>query len=189
MTGTHDVNPAWGRSTQLSPSSCHVLIVIVLVSLCPTDSEERTLSLLWPRRMIGQSRSPTPWTKPLSSWIRVLAGVGRLLPLHPRITVWFPHPVSPPDGGDRDGARCRPGPAAGPSFRHHGSAVDRQELPEIIEKAAAWRGLLVPPAQESSLAGGRSVSPGYRPSGVTWSGRASRPSGSTRREWRRPLGA
>ena len=107
----------------------------------------------------------------------------------------FPNPFFPPDGGDRDGARCRPGPAAGPAVPL--SAITAlpsiggilQELPEIIEKAAAWRGLLVPPAQESSLAGGRSVSPRYRPSGVNRSGRASRPSGSARRERRRrPLG-
>jgi len=123
------------------------------------------------------------------------AGVGGLLPrLHPRITAWFPHPVTPPDGGDRYGARCRPGPAAGPVVPLSAitalPSIDGilQELPEIIEKAAAWRGLLVPPAQESSLAGGRSVSPGYRPSGVTRSSRASRPSGSARRERRRPLG-
>jgi len=98
-------NPAWGRSTrtQLSPSRCHVLIVIVPVSLWPTDSEERTLSLLRPRRMIGQSRSPTPWTS--LEFLDPSAGQE----LEDSCPAW-------PGCGTR-----------GPSFRHHGSAVDRRD--------------------------------------------------------------
>ena len=177
-----------------------MLIVIVPVSLWPTDSKERTLSLLRPRRMIGQSRSPTPWTS--LEFLDPSAGQESEDSYPASIhgpPCGFPIPFLPrteetemePGAGL---ARAWPGPAAGPAVPL--SAITAlpsiggilQELPEIIEKAAAWRGLLVPPAQESSLAGGRSVSPGYRPSGVTRSGRASRPSRSARRE-RRPLGA
>jgi len=81
--------------------------------------------------MIGQSRSPTPWTKPLSSWIRVL-GRSRTTPTPPPST---DHRVVPPSRFSPGRRRQRwslvpawPGCGTrGPSFRHHGSAVDRRD--------------------------------------------------------------
>ena len=124
------MNPAWGWSTrtQLSPSRCHVLIVIVTLA----DRQRRADALAtaaeeddWP---VQESYSVD---QPLSSWIRVLGRSRRTPTPSPstdhrvvspsryspgrRRQIWSPVPAWPGCG------------TRGPSFRHHGSAVDRRD--------------------------------------------------------------
>jgi len=54
------------------------------------------------------------------------AGVGRLLPRLPPRFLRFSPPSSPPDGGDRVGARCQlGGQTCGPLLHHHSATGDR----------------------------------------------------------------
>ncbi|KAK5899646.1 hypothetical protein CesoFtcFv8_009105 [Champsocephalus esox] len=66
------------------------------------------------------------------------------------------------------------------------TALPVLELPEIISKAAACRGLPVPRGRERVAMDDMECFPGFRRAGVTRSGRASPPLGDTRKGQRLP---